>query len=60
MCRLKGGEEVGQEDVYEISGVIPDRWGHTWHLAPGTWYLALGTWHLAPVHQAPGTWHLAT
>lgn len=25
-ARLKGGEEVGQEDVYEISGVIPDRY----------------------------------
>lgn len=24
--RLKGGGEVQQEDVYEISGVIPDRY----------------------------------
>lgn len=25
MLRLKGGSQVHQEDVFEISGVIPDR-----------------------------------
>ena len=53
LARLKGGEEVGREDVYEISGVIPDRCGlhlvhgveghlgpaSTWHLAPGNRYI---------------------
>ena len=45
LARLKGGEEVGREDVYEISGVIPDRCGlHLVHGVEG---------HLGPA----STWH---